>query len=298
MEEILDRLATELGAPDGSPVPLEGGITNRNWRARLGGVDYVLRVCSRETAVLGIDRDAECEASLRAAALAIGPDVAAFLRDDGVLVTRFLAGGPVPPERLRTPDGIADVAGALRAFHADAPLRATFWVPELVRRQAAALPEVPAALDPALALVERIAAALAGAEHERVPCHNDLLAANFVYHADGGVRIVDWEYAGMNDRYFDLANFSVNNELTEEQDRALLAAYFGEPPPPRRFAALRLMRIVSDLREAMWGTVQAQVSELDEDFAGYAARHFDRLAAAAGDPRVETWLEEARGAPA
>ena len=298
MEKVLDRLASDLGAVEGEPVPLEGGITNRNWRARLGGVDYVLRVCSRETAVLGIDRDAECEASLRAAALGIGPEVAAYLREDGVLVTRFLAGGPVPPERLRTPDGLAGVADALRAFHADAPLHATFWVPELVRRQRTALDDVPAAVDSALALVDRIAAALAGAEHARVPCHNDLLAANFVYDADGGLRIVDWEYAGMNDRYFDLANFSVNNELTEDQDRALLEAYFGEPAPPRRFAALRLMRIVSDLREAMWGTVQAEISELEEDFAGYAARHIERLGAAAADPRVETWLEEARGAAA
>ena len=26
-----------LGAPEGEPAPLEGGITNRNFRARFGG---------------------------------------------------------------------------------------------------------------------------------------------------------------------------------------------------------------------------------------------------------------------
>ena len=45
------------------------------------------------------------------------------------------------------------------------------------------------------------------AGHRPVPCHNDLLAANFIW--DGmRVRIVDWEYAGMGDRCFDLANFA------------------------------------------------------------------------------------------
>ena len=58
----------------------------------------------------------------------------------------------------------------------------------------------------------------------RVPCHNDLLAANFIA-VPGGIRIVDWEYAGMGDRYFDLANFAVNNELDGDGEEAFLAAY-------------------------------------------------------------------------
>ena len=48
------------------------------------------------------------------------------------------------------------------------------------------------------------------------PCHNDLLAANFIRGAEQ-LWIVDWEYAGMGDRYFDLANFAVNNELGEAE---------------------------------------------------------------------------------
>jgi hypothetical protein len=37
------------------------------------------------------------------------------------------------------------------------------------------------------------------------------------------------------------------------------------------------MRFMSDFREAMWGVVQTAVSELDFDFAAYAAEHFERL---------------------
>jgi thiamine kinase-like enzyme len=126
-----------------------------------------------------------------------------------------------------------------------------------------------------------------------VPCHNDLLNANFILDS-AGVRIVDWEYAGMGNRYFDLGNLSVNNGLREADDERLLAAYFGAPCTERRFACLRLMRIMSDFREAMWGVVQGTISTLDFDYAEYATRHFARLEESASDPRYPTWLKDAR----
>jgi thiamine kinase-like enzyme len=120
-----------------------------------------------------------------------------------------------------------------------------------------------------------------------VPCHNDLLNANFL--DDGEVRIVDWEYAGMGDRFFDLANLSVNHGFGVLEDRLLLAAYFGAARTTD-LAALRLMRFMSDFREAMWAVVQGTISELDLDFAGYAAEHFDRMSQAAADPVFEEYL--------
>ncbi len=115
------------------------------------------------------------------------------------------------------------------------------------------------------------------------PCHNDLLAANFIR----GERlwIVDWEYAGMGDPAFDLANFAVNNGLDELGDRTLLDAYGGGD------ARIHLlMRYMSDFREAMWGVVQQAISNLDFDFAGYASEHFDRLERTAAEPRFDDAL--------
>src|SRR5207245_2168492 len=120
-----------------------------------------------------------------------------------------------------------------------------------------------------------------------VPCHNDLLNANFL--DDGEIRIVDWEYAGMGDRFFDLANFSVNHEFNIEDDRRLLGAYFGEVREAD-LAALRLMRFMSDFREAMWGVLQGGISDLDFDFKGYAAKHFARMEATAAAPEFEKYL--------
>jgi len=105
------------------------------------------------------------------------------------------------------------------------------------------------------------------------------LNANFIDEG-GRLWLVDWEYAGMGDPFFDLGNFAVNHELTEESERDLLSAYGSDDSD-----ALVLMRFMSDFREAMWGVVQLAISELDFDFAAYAEEHFERLARTAAEPR-------------
>ena len=123
------------------------------------------------------------------------------------------------------------------------------------------------------------------------PSHNDLLNANFI---DDGerIRIVDWEYAGMGDPFFDLGNFSINHELTPDQDAILLEAYEGEVRPAR-LARLSLMRVVSDFREAMWGVLQQGISTLDVDFVAYADEHFQRLLHHASGTEFEASLHQA-----
>ena len=107
--------------------------------------------------------------------------------------------------------------------------------------------------------------------------------------------IVDWEYAGMGDPWFDLGNLSVNNEFSEEDDARLLSAYHGSPPSIAQRARLKLMRVMSDIREAAWGVVQGRLSDLDFDFAGYAERHFARMRRAAEDGELDRWLASAGG---
>jgi thiamine kinase-like enzyme len=128
-----------------------------------------------------------------------------------------------------------------------------------------------------------------------VPCHNDLLTANFI---DDGSRlwIVDWEYAGMGNRFFDLGNMAVKNGLQDGHEELLLAAYFGADPTDAQLAALRLMRLMASFWEAMWGTLQAIVSELDFDYGSYAAEHFGHMHASAADPRLEGWIADAASA--
>jgi thiamine kinase-like enzyme len=298
LEAALAALESRIGPPEAAPEPLDGGITNRNYRVRAGGRDIVVRLPGKDTELLGIDRAAERDATRAAAATGVGPDVVAWLADPPCLVTAFISGRPLRAEELCAPPLIDDVAAALRAVHDGPALPVGFDAFAVVDAyQATARAQgarVPDAYGDLLAGAHAIRAALRGAEHAPVACHNDLLTANFLHDGER-VRIVDWEYAGMGDRYFDLGNLSVNNGFAEADDERLLVAYWGEPCTPRRFAALRLMRIMSDFREGMWGVVQTAISGLDFDFGGYADEHLARVAAGLADARFATWLEEARG---
>jgi len=259
---------------------LGGGITNRNFKVEVAGDEFVLRVGGKDTELLGIDRTAEHVASRIAAELGLGPEVIAFVEPEGYLVTRFVDGevgkldvGRVGATLRRLHDGPA-IPGRFDSFRVVETYRATaleYGVP------------VPATYERAKELANRVERRRSGAPV--VPCHNDLLNANFI---DDGVRLwlVDWEYAGMGDPFFDLGNFAVNHELAEDGERALLDAYGSNDGD-----ALVLMRFMSDFREAMWGVVQVAISELDFDFDAYAQEHFERLERTAAEPRFRRALQ-------
>jgi thiamine kinase-like enzyme len=272
---------------------LSGGITNRNYRVdadggltAAGGETVVLRLGGNDTHLLGISREVEHAATVMAAGVGVGPEVAAFIRPEGYLVTRFIVGRPISDEAVHEPATIRRVADSIRRVH-DGPAIPGIFVPYRIGEAYRALAAsrgvtIPAAYERAEAVVRRVEQACVAAPLTMRPCHNDLLNANFI---DDGerVRIVDWEYAGMGDPFFDLGNFSVNHGLTADEDVVLLTAYEGAVRAPR-LGRLALMRIVSDFREATWGVLQQAISTLDVDFRAYAAKHFERLLANAAAP--------------
>jgi thiamine kinase-like enzyme len=274
--------------------PLGGGITNHNFKVAACEEAFVLRIGGKDTELLGIDRGVEEAAARMAAAVGVGPEVVAVVRPEGFLVTRFVEGQPIPPERMREPGMLSEAALAIRRVHEGPTIPGRFdshRVVEVYRDTAAAHGvRVPDAYGWAHEVSSRIERARG--PRPTAPCHNDFLNANFLLDRTGAIRIVDWEYAGMGDRFFDLGNFSVNHDLEPEQDAHFLDAYFGDARE-EDLAALRLMRFMSDFREAMWGVVQQGISELDFDFVNYADEHFERLRAAAADPRFDDWLEKA-----
>jgi thiamine kinase-like enzyme len=269
---------------------LGGGLTNHNFKVTVDGEVFVVRVGGQDTDLLGIDRRSEHGAALVAATLGVGPEVIAFVEPEGCLVTRFVEGSPVTPDEIASHTSIARVATALRTIHEGPPIPGrfdSFRVVEAYRDTVAARGgQIPDAYAGALGVAERIERAL-GPREER-PCHNDLLNANFIAEGER-IWMVDWEYAGMGDPFFDLANFAVNNGLGEDGDRALLTAY--GCVDDRAHARLAVMRFMSDFREAMWGAVQHAVSALDHDFVAYADGHFQRLEATAAGPRFRTALD-------
>jgi thiamine kinase-like enzyme len=258
--------------------PLAGGLTNRNYRVEDAAGAHVVRL-GADIPHHHILRFNELAASRAAAAAGISPEVEHA--EPGILVTRFVEGETLTPERVR--QEAPRVLALVRRVHIEMPahLRGpvlAFWVFHVLRDYGHALEgrrpdaELADLLDRA-ALLEA-----AVGPTELVFGHNDLLAANFI---DDGRRLwlVDWDYAGFNSPLFDLGGLASNNGFSPTEEAAMLEAYFGGPASAelrRRYAA---MKAASLLREAMWSMVSELHSTLDFDYAAYSddnLRRFER----------------------
>lgn len=295
VQEAIARVPQWAGLRDLKTTPLSGGITNRNYRIDAGGESFVLRLPGEVTELLGIDRTHEYAANLAAGKLGIAPEVYYFIQPEGYLITRFIAGRSIPPKAIRQPENIRRVMDALQKIHNMEGIPGRFNAFEIIhgyvetaRRYKVALPSNFNWLNER---VQEAKKALFSHRDRLRPCHNDLLNGNFL--TNGQLYILDWEYAGMGDLFFDLANFSDHHNLTDEQDCWLLKCYFNEEVKPGDWAHLKIMKVISDLREASWGLVQVCISKLDFDFREYAERFFDRAVDTIQNTQWNEWLKEA-----
>ncbi len=126
-------------------------------------------------------------------------------------------------------------------------------------------------------------------------CHHDLQLQNLI---DDGQRlwIVDWECAAMGNPYFDLGGLGANAELDEAEERVLLVAYFGAARPTDQ-ARIRLMRLMSALREATWAVIAAPVLAHDWDYPAWADEYFERARRQSAGQQFERRLATAGEAP-
>lgn len=143
------------------------------------------------------------------------------------------------------------------------PLQTVRTYAKTARRLGASLPSgIDEAIDQAAQLMHMVT------PFTPTLCHNDLLAGNIL---DAGDRLwlVDWEYAGIGNPLFDLANVSGNSQLTNEQDQIFLTAYRGHCNETD-LRDLNILKVVSLLREALWSYIQTKKSNLDFDYENYA----------------------------
>jgi thiamine kinase-like enzyme len=300
LEQSIARVPFLKDAKDIKSTELTGGITNKNYKLETGGKAYMLRITGENTDLLGIKREIEHASNLAAGRLGIAPEVLYFIEPEGYLVTRFIDGKRIPPEEMIKPDNIRRVVRKLRMYHTRAPeVKGEFnvfrRVEHLIGISKQHGSKFPFDFDWIMGKMKEVETALLKDPYVPTPCHCDLLNLNFldenVAGEIGEVKILDWEYAGMGDIFFDLGNFCHHHRFNDELVNVLLQEYFGEVTP-KVFARLKLMWPMSTIHESMWGTTQTGISKLDEDFQGYADLWFARTREAMIDPRWDQWLKD------
>lgn len=261
--------------------PLAGGITNKNYLVIDGGPQAVVRL-GDDIPIHGVMRFNELAATQAASAAGISPKV--LYAAPSVLVIDYISGRSYSPADVRA-DRDRCVALMKRVHREMIPhLRGptlSFNVFHIIRSYAHTLVEDRSRMS---AQTARFRAASATLEHavgaiDLVFAHNDLLAANFI---DDGTRLwlVDWDYAGWNTPLFDLGGLSSNNGFDNEDNEAMLSAYFEAPISDALRRRFRAMLCASLLREAMWSMVSESRSTIDFDYVAYSDENLRRFDAA------------------
>jgi thiamine kinase-like enzyme len=299
MPPTIEQVITAVPDWVGRPVTAEripAGLTNTNYRVEVDGTPYFVRIPGAATELLAVDRANELHNTLAAAEAGVAPRVVHAIEDWDVFVLEWLPADTMSNETLSGSGMPSRIAAALRRLHAGPRFRDDFDMFRLAERYLAVVDErditIPAGYRDHLHLLPRIDAALAAHPLPTVPCHNDLLAENYL---DDGERLwlVDWEYSGNNDPAFELANTAQELGWDDERIRELCAAYFGEASPAL-LARMRLQMIMSDIGWTLWAAIQARISTIDYDFTGWAEERWARAAANLDGPGFDDWLRAVR----
>jgi thiamine kinase len=237
---------------------IQHGLTNENWIVRSAQHAVVVRLNCPMAGELGVDRRNEERILAIAARAGVGPRVLRCDHEENALVTELLPGTSWSRDYARTSTGIARFAQLMREVHA-------LPIADGIKRV-----DALSVVQGYWSTLERYGHSAGSAEQRAMAsvlgqqlrddlrlrlCHNDVHHLNLI---DDGqrVRLLDWEYAGLGDPYFDLAGICCYHDYDAEQCEQLLQHYLGrrDPTASARLDAARWM--FNYIRE-LWMAVSA-----------------------------------------
>ena len=279
---------------------LGGGITNHNYIVTVnggwgnpGGGKFVLRVPGVGTDMF-IDRDVERECMIEAARVGVAPEVAYVIEPEKAMAIVFVDGELLHPETMAGhPDHLRQAVETIRVFHDNAvfghPIDVFQMLRDYTRIARDLKAPMPQRLEAMLAVMDDIEKATARHKPRDVACHNDLLSENFIIDAAGKMWIIDWEYGGMTDPFFDLGDFVMEHPFTRAEERLIIETYCGAMDE-RLFGRMMLFRIVSGVWWGVWAMIQHTVSKIDFDYMEWGMERLARGERGVADPDYPAWL--------
>lgn len=283
-------------------VPVPGGITNPNFKVNVDGVNFFLKIPGAGTDF--IDRPNCHAANLIASETGSGPKVYYYFEDTGVEIFEWLEGyktvsyGDVYFKKI-----FVKIAENIAKFH---------------NAEGKVLPLTQSIFEQAWDMIDR---AKKGSYlppwHDKMeyllrtceeafqkngvvlkPCHNDYWSNNLMYSEEkDDLKIIDYEYASMNDPYYDLGLLSTTNYFTEAMDMELCKVYHGGVFDEMGFAKMKLYKIVGDIKWAYWALQQAVNSDVEFDYMNWYGQKTARLQHLWLDPRLDMWINMLNGKP-
>lgn len=296
IEQVIERAETFRGTQV-EVSELSGGLTNTNYLVVADGVKHVVRIPGRSTELLAVDRENERYNAAAAASTAISPRILEYLPEWNVMVLEFIEGRTMTGEALGSAEMARRMATSLRRLHAAPRFLRDFDMFRLTEFYLGVCAEhdvtIPDGFRERMAQVAELERAFAADPVETVPCHNDLLAENYIDDGDQ-LWIVDFEYSGNNDPCFELGDTAQECGFDQELRAVLCEAYFGSAREDR-LARMNLQALMADVGWTLWAAIQAKISSIEYDFWGWAVERWDRAVSILDSEEFPRWVREASG---
>jgi len=227
---------------------LSDGPTNASYLLEQAGAQYVLRLDKPDATKLGLNRSNEKQVCKVVADAGLAPAPLYFDPQAGIYLRRYLPGRSWVDSDLDNPENVERLARLLGELHGLAPVGARFEPLTAARRYAEQLGSEQSRS--ILSRAEKLAQQLAADSTAPALCHNDLVCQNVL--EGERLMLIDWEYAGIGDPYFDLAVVVRHHDLGSKSAHDFLDAYLGRSASASEFKHLELQCVFYECLLKLW----------------------------------------------
>ena len=255
-----------------------GGMSNKNFKVTKGVYEYVLRVPGIGAEGMVV-RSNEEQNSLQACKMGINPPIRYFNSETGIKLADFVKNAEtLNRATIQRPSNMKKIANIFRTLHhSHVRFGNEFNVFKEILNYEYLLEKAEGKMyegyEPIRKKVFQLEDYLNQLGVSVKPCHNDLVAENFLKAEDGTIYLIDWEYSGMNDPMWDIAALFLESNFTDESKDYFLSHYFDGNEPENARKKILIYQILMDYLWTVWTCIKEVQGD---DFGTYGMDRYTR----------------------
>ncbi len=281
-QETCYDLLPEWKGMDVRITQLSGGITNKLYRIQSQKGDYTVRIYGDKTDLF-INRDHETHAIREMAKIGVSSNIIKYMPEKGVTIVEFIDDAIVLKNSHFLDESLyPKIVEPIRKIHTSGvilegifnPLVEVMKMSAILRRLEVDYPEfdIAGTIDRLI----KLSSIINIPESEYTAGHNDLLADNFILIKEDAVHkygspmyIIDWEYAGMAPRYYDIADMFQEILVPREAEKKIVKAYCDGYKFDHGLYLIDLFKPFPDIYWFLWSLIQLNISKIEFDYYNY-----------------------------
>ncbi len=280
--EVCHQLLPEWKDLDIDIAELRGGITNKLYRVKSEKGDYTVRIYGDKTDLF-INRDYEADTIREMAKVGVASNLIKYMPEIGVTIVEFIGDSIVlNNDHFKDASLHPKIVAPIRKIHSSGVQLKQIFNPLVeVMKMSAILKGLKAEykefdIAGTIQRLIKLSSIINLSESEYTPCHNDLLADNFILinedardrYADP-MYLIDWEYAGMAPKYYDIADMFQEILAPRDTEKSIVAEYSAGNNFERTLFFIDLFKPFPDFYWFLWSLIQHNISKIEFDYYTY-----------------------------